>query len=143
MRGAECEPVAIFLRSVPQMPQVCTRTRISPAAMEGTGTVSIRTSSTPRYTAACMVAAMVALDGRSLSCVGVAMSLISHSLNAALGLFWRVLRNQFAQQPGERGGSHLAIALQMKHHRPQMRTHRRVQGEARRLELAIGTDELL
>ena len=25
MRGAECEPVAIFFRSVPQTPQVCTR----------------------------------------------------------------------------------------------------------------------
>ena len=32
MRGAECEPVAIFFRSVPQMPQVCTRTSISPGA---------------------------------------------------------------------------------------------------------------
>src|ERR1700722_5325078 len=55
MRGAECDPVAIFLRSVPQTPQVWTRSRISPAPILGTGTVSRRTSLTPRYTAACIV----------------------------------------------------------------------------------------
>src|SRR5277367_3304484 len=55
MRGAECEPVAIFLRSVPQIPQVWTRTRISPGPISGTGTSSRRTSLTPRYTAAVMV----------------------------------------------------------------------------------------
>src|SRR5579863_1199213 len=55
MRGAECDPVAIFLRSVPQIPQVCTRRRSSPAPIWGTATVSTRTSPTPRYTAACMV----------------------------------------------------------------------------------------
>ena len=38
IRGAECEPVAIFFRSVPQMPQVCTRTRSSPGPIFGTGT---------------------------------------------------------------------------------------------------------
>src|SRR5882724_1815662 len=53
--GAECEPVAIFFRSVPHMPQVCTRIRTSPGPISGTGTVSRRTSSLPRYTAACMV----------------------------------------------------------------------------------------
>jgi hypothetical protein len=50
--------VAIFFKSVPQMPQVCTRTNNSPAPMPGTGTVSSRTSLRPRYTAACMVAGM-------------------------------------------------------------------------------------
>src|SRR5215470_4194816 len=55
MRGAECEPVEIFLRSVPQMPQVCMRTRTSPAPISGTGTVSRRTSFRPRYTAARIV----------------------------------------------------------------------------------------
>src|SRR5271157_3680445 len=55
MRGAECEPVDIFLRSVPQIPQVWTRTRISPGPISGTGTSSMRTSFTPRYTAALMV----------------------------------------------------------------------------------------
>src|SRR5215469_3170522 len=55
MRGAECEPVEIFLRSVPQMPQVCMRTRTSPAPISGTGTVSRRTSFWPRYTAARIV----------------------------------------------------------------------------------------
>ena len=44
MRGAECDPFEIFLRSVPQMPQVCTRTRISPCPIAGTGTSSRRTS---------------------------------------------------------------------------------------------------
>ena len=52
MRGAECEPVEIFFRSVPQMPHECTRIRISPRPISGTATVSSRTSLTPRYTAA-------------------------------------------------------------------------------------------
>src|SRR5580704_12743225 len=56
MRGAEWEPVEIFFRSVPHTPQEWTRTSISPAPIFGTGTVSRRTSFTPRYTAACMVA---------------------------------------------------------------------------------------
>src|SRR3984893_14935936 len=55
MRGPECDPVAIFLRSVPQIPQVWTRTRISPTPISGTGTSSRRTSFTPRYTAAFIV----------------------------------------------------------------------------------------
>src|ERR1700686_826961 len=55
MRGAECDPVAIFLRSVPHIPQVWTRTRISPKPISGTGTSSRRTSLTPRYTAALIV----------------------------------------------------------------------------------------
>src|SRR5260370_17747142 len=55
IRGAECEPVAIFLRSVPQIPQGWTRTRISPGPTSGTGTSSKRTSFTPRYTAALIV----------------------------------------------------------------------------------------
>src|SRR3954469_16373750 len=59
MRGAECEPVDIFFRSVPQMPQVCTRTRSSPGPICGTGTDSTRTSFLPWYTAACMVAGIL------------------------------------------------------------------------------------
>src|SRR5271157_6429626 len=55
MRGAECEPVAIFFRSVPQIPQVWTRSKISPGPISGTGTSSRRTSFTPRYTAALIV----------------------------------------------------------------------------------------
>src|SRR5664279_1044083 len=47
IRGAEWEPVAIFFRSVPQMPQVWTRTSISPGPILGTGIVSIRTSLAP------------------------------------------------------------------------------------------------
>src|SRR5208282_2840494 len=38
-----------------QIPQVWTRTRISPAPISGTGTSSMRTSSTPRYTAALII----------------------------------------------------------------------------------------
>jgi hypothetical protein len=55
IRGAECEPVAIFFRSVPQIPQVWTLIRISPGPISGTGTVSSLTSWIPRYTAANMV----------------------------------------------------------------------------------------
>src|ERR1051326_8085362 len=58
MGGAEWEPVEIFLRSVPQTPQECTRSSISPGPIVGTGTVSTRTSFMPRYTAACMVVGM-------------------------------------------------------------------------------------
>ena len=32
MRGAECDPVWIFFRSVPQIPQLSTRMSTSPAA---------------------------------------------------------------------------------------------------------------
>ena len=46
--AAEWEPEAIFFRSVPQTPQVCTRRSSSPAPISGTGTVSRRTSLTPR-----------------------------------------------------------------------------------------------
>ena len=35
MRGAECEPVWIFFRSVPQIPQVCTRISTSPGPIAG------------------------------------------------------------------------------------------------------------
>ena len=48
IRGTECEPVAIFFKSVPQIPQVCTRNSNSPAPICGTATVSKRTSFTPR-----------------------------------------------------------------------------------------------
>ena len=36
MRGAECDPVEIFFRSVPQMPQQCIRTNSSPGPIPGT-----------------------------------------------------------------------------------------------------------
>src|SRR5208337_476479 len=62
MRGAEWDPLEIFFRSVPQIPQVWTRTRISPGPISGTGTSSMRTSFTPRYTAACMVEGILCLS---------------------------------------------------------------------------------
>ena len=55
-------PVEIFFKSVPQIPQVCMRTSISPAPISGTGTVSIRTSFWPRYTAARISVAFNAAD---------------------------------------------------------------------------------
>src|SRR6185312_244379 len=73
MRGAECEPVAIFFRSVPQIPQVCTRKSNSPGPIAGTGTVSRRTSFTPRYTAASMVAGMACLFSSIANCPAMAM----------------------------------------------------------------------
>ena len=48
MRGAECEPMWIFFRSVPQMPQVATLISSSPGPIAGTGTVSTRMSLMPR-----------------------------------------------------------------------------------------------
>src|SRR5581483_7704242 len=55
MRGAECEPLVIFFTSVPQIPQVWTRTRTSPGPISGIGTFCRRTSFLPKYTAACIV----------------------------------------------------------------------------------------
>src|SRR5690242_4816538 len=73
IRGAECEPVAIFLRSVPQIPQVWTWIRISPGPICGTGTVYTRTSFTPRYTAASMVEGIGRKDCFEVSCSAIAM----------------------------------------------------------------------
>src|SRR6478609_5333953 len=73
MRGAECEPVAIFFRSVPQIPQVCTRRSNSPGPIAGTGTVSRRTSFTPRYTAASMVAGTACSFSSIAICPAMAM----------------------------------------------------------------------
>src|SRR5438270_2585042 len=75
IRGAECDPVEIFLRSVPQMPQVWIRTSSSPAPISGTATVSRRMSSLPRYTAACMVLGMTAVFFSASSLVSVAILL--------------------------------------------------------------------
>src|SRR5271157_3056233 len=82
MRGAECEPLAIFLRSVPQIPQVWTRTRISPGPTSGTGTSSRRTSFTPRYTAAlivegisCLAPSTANVDVRAIAIAAFVVSL--------------------------------------------------------------------
>ena len=69
IRGAACEPVWIFFRSVPQIPQVSIRTSTSPVRRRiphGTGTVSTRTSFTPRYTAARIVVGIFASSSRHL-----------------------------------------------------------------------------
>src|SRR5215472_856791 len=71
IRGAECEPVEIFFKSVPQIPQVCTRSRTSPRPISGTGTVSKRTSCLPRYTAAFMVVGTMNCSGSTSVFVAV------------------------------------------------------------------------
>src|SRR5271157_1847604 len=77
IRGAECDPVAIFFRSVPQMPQVWTRTRISAGPIRGTGMVSTLTSLTPRYTAAAMVGGMACCLKVVPSCAATDMSVLA------------------------------------------------------------------
>src|SRR5579859_379804 len=54
MRGGARRSYSIFFRSVWQMPQASTRTRISPAPMRGVGTSSMATTDRPLYTAALM-----------------------------------------------------------------------------------------
>src|SRR5579864_2078824 len=76
MRGAEWEPVAIFFRSVPQTPQECTRTSISPGPIFGTGTVSTRTSLTPRYTAAFIVAGIKCGGSSTAYCPAMPMKVM-------------------------------------------------------------------
>src|SRR5262249_2940202 len=50
MRRAECEPVAIFFRSGPQIPQVWTRMKSSSSPIYATGTVAVsRTGEAARH----------------------------------------------------------------------------------------------
>src|SRR5580704_2418002 len=123
MRGAECDPVAIFLRSVPQMPQVCTLRRSSPAPIRGTGTVSTRTSPTPRYTAACMVV------GIALVCFGVKSPLAIPRYSISLC----TCRQPLAKRLRSDG----TIPRQLSYSGPQPRTQYHVRQEAERLKCPI------
>src|SRR5580704_13883241 len=59
MRGGVRRLYSIFFRSVWQMPQASTRTRISPGPIAGIGTCSTDTTLRPLYTAAFMVGGTV------------------------------------------------------------------------------------
>src|SRR5579859_6892551 len=85
MRGEECDPVEIFLRSVPQTPHEWTRTSISAGPIWGTGTVSRRMSFTPRYTAASIVAGIERELVSSANCPAIAI--VSILNDAGVGSF--------------------------------------------------------
>src|SRR5438876_4831972 len=74
-RGAECEPVEIFFRSVPHIPQVWTFMISSPGPILGTGMVSRRTSSVPRYIAACIVRGIDWFRSSIAICLAIAITM--------------------------------------------------------------------
>src|ERR1051326_918033 len=92
MRGAEWEPVEIFLRSLPQTPQECPHNSISPGPILGTGTVSTRTSFMPRYTAACIVVGMDCGGSSTAWESAVAMCVTLDDVSTGLPGRWRTWR---------------------------------------------------
>src|SRR5260370_27307265 len=62
MRGGASRSYSIFFRSVWQIPQASTRTRISPIPIWGVGTSSTETVDRPMYTAALMVSGTTLAD---------------------------------------------------------------------------------
>src|ERR1700760_1913413 len=120
IRGAECDPVWIFFKSVPQIPQLWTWMRTSPGPMAGTGTVSTRTSFTPRYTAACIFA-------------GIAAPVCAISI---------IRSPRITDQQTERGShsvrTFLAIFADAGHGRPVSGPNGYMGQQSRQLQLALG-----